>query len=215
MRRDGRSLFDCSDDLLKEFDLVACVVGDCEHLIELDLRVHAIALYDAVKPRPTVERLGVLDALLGSLAVEASLSGAAGVTPACAFAGAFAKASASPSSDPAIRSIDVSSWFDDSRTREAADRCRRQAVKKRYGSKNPSPVREGTIFCAPNDPPAWPWYPGIAIDVNPFEQRQLDGNVTIRLELRTSSCGNRHGRCARDSARSCSSGIALQACRGQ
>jgi hypothetical protein len=49
------------------------------------------------------------------LAVEAPLSGAAGVAPACAFTGAFAKASESPSSDPAIRSIDVSSWFDDSK----------------------------------------------------------------------------------------------------
>jgi hypothetical protein len=62
--------------------------------------------------------------------VEASLSGAAGVAPACAFAGAFAKASASPSSDPAIRSIDVLPWLDDSKTPGAADRRRRQEVKQ-------------------------------------------------------------------------------------
>jgi hypothetical protein len=39
------------------FDLVARGVGDREHLVEHDLRFHALALYDAVKPRPAVERL--------------------------------------------------------------------------------------------------------------------------------------------------------------
>jgi hypothetical protein len=45
------------------------------------------------------------------------LSGVAGVAPACALAGAFAKASAQASSGPAIRSIVGSFWFDDSKPR--------------------------------------------------------------------------------------------------
>ena len=47
--------------------------------------------------------------------------GVAGVAPACALAGAFAIARANQSSGPAMRSIDVSSWFDDSKTRGAAE----------------------------------------------------------------------------------------------
>src|SRR5882757_5506419 len=49
--------------LLEELDLAACVVGHRKDLVELDLRVHAVALNDAVEPRPSVERPGVLDAL--------------------------------------------------------------------------------------------------------------------------------------------------------
>ena len=60
---------------------------------------------------------------------ERSLSsGVAGVAPACALAGAFAKASAQASSGPAMRGIVVSFWFDDSKTRRASDRCHRQTV---------------------------------------------------------------------------------------
>ena len=53
----------------------------------------------------------------GSPAVEASLSsGGAGVAPACALAGVFAKASAQASSGPAMRGIAGFVWFDDSET---------------------------------------------------------------------------------------------------
>jgi hypothetical protein len=49
--------------LFEEFHLATRVVGDREDLVELDLRLHAVALYNAVEPRSAVERLGVLDAL--------------------------------------------------------------------------------------------------------------------------------------------------------
>src|SRR5580704_7328180 len=49
--------------LLEELDLSARVVGQREDLVELDLRVHAVALDDAVEPRPAVEDLGVLAGL--------------------------------------------------------------------------------------------------------------------------------------------------------
>jgi hypothetical protein len=45
------------------------------------------------------------------------LSGVAGVAPACALAGAFAKATANASSGPTIQRIGVSFCFDDSKTR--------------------------------------------------------------------------------------------------
>ena len=57
------------------------------------------------------------------------LSGVAGVAPACALAGAFAKATANASSGPTIRRIGVSFCFDDSKTRVARDRCRRRPPK--------------------------------------------------------------------------------------
>jgi hypothetical protein len=59
----------------------------------------------------------------GRLAVDGaafSLLCVAGVAPACALAEAFAKARANPSNGPAIRSIVVSFWFDDSKTHGAA-----------------------------------------------------------------------------------------------
>lgn len=49
--------------LLEEPDLAARVVGHRKDLVELDLRLHAVALHDAVEPRSGIERLGVLDAL--------------------------------------------------------------------------------------------------------------------------------------------------------
>jgi hypothetical protein len=140
----------------------------------------------------------------GSLAVEASLSGAAGVAPACAFAGAFAKASASPSSDPATRSIDVSSWFDDSKTRVAADwvppRNRYSKVKEPVG---PLRISDRVPFCARDPPRPVQHTPGVSCGsvqvatcqttcrslrarhqtVKPFEQRELHGTVTICPEL--------------------------------
>src|SRR5262249_20202379 len=39
-------------------DRAGCVVGDAGRLEELDLRVHAVALADAVQPGPGVERFG-------------------------------------------------------------------------------------------------------------------------------------------------------------
>src|SRR3984893_1587038 len=49
--------------LLGEFDFAARVVGHRKHLVELDQRLHAVALHDAVPPWSGVERLGVFDAL--------------------------------------------------------------------------------------------------------------------------------------------------------
>jgi hypothetical protein len=70
-----------------------------------------------------------------SLAVDGAafplLSCVAGVAPACALAGVLAKASANASSGPTIRSIVVSFWFDDGKTRGAADWCRRQTLKEK------------------------------------------------------------------------------------
>src|SRR5271166_4032687 len=52
-----------SDSFLEEFDLAARVVGHRKNLVELDLRVHAVARHDAVEPWSTIECLGVLDGL--------------------------------------------------------------------------------------------------------------------------------------------------------
>src|SRR5713226_3156598 len=48
------------DGLLEQLHGAAGVVGDGEHLVELDVGVHAVALHDAVPPRTAVEGLGVL-----------------------------------------------------------------------------------------------------------------------------------------------------------
>src|ERR1051325_11235994 len=40
------------DRLLEQLDRAACVVRHREHLVELDLRRHAVALHDAVAPGP-------------------------------------------------------------------------------------------------------------------------------------------------------------------
>jgi hypothetical protein len=86
------------------------------------------------------------------------LTDVAGVAPACALAGAFAKASPNPSSGRAIRSIAVF--------------VRRQQKPRGGGpvppskgilktSKNPRPVTEGTNFRAPNDPLPVQHTPGV------------------------------------------------------
>src|ERR1700730_15215649 len=46
-----------------ELDAAACVVGQREDLVELDLRVRAVALDDAVESRPAADRLGLLAGL--------------------------------------------------------------------------------------------------------------------------------------------------------
>ena len=47
----------CGNSFLEEFDLAARVVGDRKNFVKLDLRVHAVALHDAVEPWPTIECL--------------------------------------------------------------------------------------------------------------------------------------------------------------
>jgi len=54
----------------------------------------------------------------------ANCAACVGVGAACALAGAFAKAGAQASSDPAMRGIAGFVLFDDSKTRGAAERCR-------------------------------------------------------------------------------------------
>src|SRR5258708_5014141 len=49
--------------LLEQLNLAARVVCYRKNLVKIDLRLHAVALDDALEPRPGVERLGVLDAL--------------------------------------------------------------------------------------------------------------------------------------------------------
>jgi hypothetical protein len=62
-RTTSRQELFCGNSFLEEFDLAARVVGDRKNFVKLDLRVHAATLHDAVEPWPTIERLGVLDAL--------------------------------------------------------------------------------------------------------------------------------------------------------
>jgi hypothetical protein len=62
-----------------------------------------------------------------------------------------------------MRSIVVSFWFDDSKTRGAWDECHRQGPKQSLKlPKILRPVTEGTIFWAPNDPPACPAWGRVA-----------------------------------------------------
>src|SRR6266478_6825939 len=49
--------------LLEQLNSSARVVGQRKDLVEIDLWLHAVALDDALEPRPGVERLGVLDAI--------------------------------------------------------------------------------------------------------------------------------------------------------
>src|SRR5271156_5080380 len=49
--------------LLEQLNPSARVVGHRKDLVEIDLWLHAVALDDALEPRPGVERLGVLDAI--------------------------------------------------------------------------------------------------------------------------------------------------------
>src|SRR5258705_11848482 len=49
--------------LLEQLNPSARVVGHRKDLVEIDLWLHAVALEDALEPRPGVERLGVLDAI--------------------------------------------------------------------------------------------------------------------------------------------------------
>src|SRR5262245_26106046 len=45
--------------LLEQLDGAVCVVGEREHLVELDLRLHAVALDDPFEPRPGIEGLRI------------------------------------------------------------------------------------------------------------------------------------------------------------
>src|ERR1700750_3144355 len=49
--------------LPEQLNLSARVVGHRENLVEIDLWLHAVALDDALEPRPGVERLGVFDTI--------------------------------------------------------------------------------------------------------------------------------------------------------
>ena len=49
--------------LLEKLNPSARVVGHRKDLVEIDLWLHAVALDDALEPRPGVECLGVLDAI--------------------------------------------------------------------------------------------------------------------------------------------------------
>src|SRR5262249_29601611 len=49
--------------LPEKLDLAACIIGDRKDLVEVDLRIHAVAFDNAVEPRPAIKGLGVLDAL--------------------------------------------------------------------------------------------------------------------------------------------------------
>jgi len=60
----------------------------------------------------------------------ANCAACVGVGAACALAGAFAKAGAQASSDPAMRGIAGFVLFDDSKTRRAWDQCHPQTVKE-------------------------------------------------------------------------------------
>ena len=90
----------------------------------------------------------------GSPAVEASLSsGGAGVAPACALAGVFAKASAQASSGPAMRGI---AGFvlvrRQQNARGVVDQCHRQTVKGNLSAYFGESIFGGASFAPPNDP---------------------------------------------------------------
>ena len=91
---------------------------------------------------------GWADGSWSSLAVDGAafspLAGVAGVAPACALAGAFAKASANASSCPAIRRIVVSFGFDDSKTQGARDQCHLQKSQRHRPSRHAGPPDRST-----------------------------------------------------------------------
>src|SRR4029453_8097939 len=51
------------DALLEQLDGTARVVGEREHLVELDLRTHAVPLDDTVEPGTAIEAPGVFECL--------------------------------------------------------------------------------------------------------------------------------------------------------
>ena len=114
------------------FGLTACASNrlSCQITRAKNSTGRAFSAADCSSARQMSSVVGVCAAAsLGSPAGDEG-SGVAGVAPACALAGAFAKARASPSSGPATRSNAVSFWFRRQQTRGAADRCRRQEVKQ-------------------------------------------------------------------------------------
>src|SRR6266446_1872858 len=62
-RRTSTPIGSAEHRLLEELDGAPGVVGEGEHLVELDARTHPVALDDAVEPRSAVERLRVLERL--------------------------------------------------------------------------------------------------------------------------------------------------------
>jgi hypothetical protein len=111
------------------FGLTACASKrlSCQITRAKNSTGRAFSAADCSSARQTSSTVGGWgDCSWNSLAVDEGalslLSGVAGVAPACALVGAFAKASAKASIGPAIRRIGVSFCFDDRKTRGAAER---------------------------------------------------------------------------------------------
>jgi hypothetical protein len=93
--------------------------------------------------------------LLGSIALSAGMD----------MAGAFAKASAQASSGPGALWCRFGSTTAKRTGRGISAAAQSKEILK--ASKNLRPVTEGTIFCAPNDPPACPAWGRVGVPQTP------------------------------------------------